>query len=165
MLVSIIVAVAENGVIGNDNQLLWKLSDDLKRFKQLTSHHCIIMGRKTYESIGKALPNRKNLIISRNKNLHYTDTIIFNTLNDAIRYAESIHEEEVFIIGGGEIYKQALQFANKIYLTKVHTQIDGDTYFNFDIDEWIIIEESTFTKNEKNEYDSTFIILEKNSTL
>lgn len=161
MIISIIVAVAKNGVIGKDNQLLWKLSDDLKRFKQLTSNHCIVMGRKTFESIGKALPNRTNIIISRNKEINYPNTIVCHSLKDAIEYARAMNETEVFIIGGGEIYKQALSLAHKLYLTVVDTNINGDTYFHYQKDEWKMIENITVNKNEKNEFDSTFFILEK----
>ena len=162
MLVSLIVAVAENGVIGKDNQLLWKLSDDLKRFKQLTTNHCIIMGRKTFESIGKALPNRTNIVISRNTEIAYPNTIICGSLTTAIERAAILKETEVFIIGGAEIYKQSVHLADKIYLTLVKTTIDGDAFFNYTMDDWKVVEETNFNKDEKNEYDSSFIILERN---
>lgn len=161
MIISIIVAVAKNNVIGKNNQLLWKLSDDLKRFKQLTTNHCIIMGRKTFESIGKALPNRTNIVISRNKEISFPNTQKYHTLTDAIDFAQSIHETEVFIIGGGEIYKQAISIADRIYLTIVHTTIDGDTFFQYNKDEWNIVEQTSVSENEKNEFNSTFQILEK----
>lgn len=161
MIISIVVAVSKNNVIGKDNQLLWKLSDDLKRFKKLTTNHCIVMGRKTYDSIGKALPNRTNIIITKNKNFHVDDAIILHNIQDVIEYAKSKNETELFIIGGGEIYKQALEITNKIYLTKVDVDIDGDTFFHYNTQEWRICYEELIAKNEKNEYDSTYQELER----
>jgi dihydrofolate reductase len=161
MIISIVVAVSKNNVIGKDNQLLWKLSDDLKRFKKLTTNHCIVMGRKTYDSIGKALPNRTNIIITKNKNFHIDDAIILHNIQDVIEYAKSKNETELFIIGGGEIYKQALEITNKIYLTKVDVDIDGDTFFHYNTQEWRICYEELIAKNEKNEYDSTYQELER----
>jgi dihydrofolate reductase len=161
MIISIVVAVSKNNVIGKDNQLLWKLSDDLKRFKKLTTNHCIVMGRKTYDSIGKALPNRTNIIITKNKNFHVDDAIVLHNIQDVIEYAKSKNETELFIIGGGEIYKQALEITNKIYLTKVDVDIDGDTFFHYNTQEWRICYEELIVKNEKNEYDSTYQELER----
>lgn len=161
MIISIVVAVSKNNVIGKDNQLLWKLSDDLKRFKKLTTNHCIVMGRKTYDSIGKALPNRTNIIITKNKNFHVDDAIVLHNIQDIIEYAKSKNETELFIIGGGEIYKQALEITNKIYLTKVDVDIDGDTFFHYNTQEWRICYEELIVKNEKNEYDSTYQELER----
>ncbi len=161
MIISIVVAVSKNNVIGKDNQLLWKLSDDLKRFKKLTTNHCIVMGRKTYDSIGKALPNRTNIIITKNKNFHVDDAIILHNIQDVIEYAKSKNETELFIIGGGEIYKQALEITNKIYLTKIDVDIDGDTFFHYNTQEWRICYEELIVKNEKNEYDSTYQELER----
>jgi dihydrofolate reductase len=161
MIISIVVAVSKNNVIGKDNQLLWKLSDDLKRFKKLTTNHCIVMGRKTYDSIGKALPNRTNIIITKNKNFHVDDAIVLHNIQDVIEYAKSKNETELFIIGGGEIYKQALEITNKIYLTKIDVDIDGDTFFHYNTQEWRICYEELIVKNEKNEYDSTYQELER----
>jgi dihydrofolate reductase len=121
-MISIIVAVAENWVIGGNNQLLWHISEDLKRFKSLTSGHSIIMGRKTFESIGRPLPNRKNV----------------NSLNEALEITEG--EDEVFVVGGGELYRQALPLAKKIYLTKVHKNFEGDTTFPaINFNEWNLV--------------------------
>lgn len=127
MGISIIVAVAENGVIGGGNKLLWHIPDDLKRFKQITSGHSVIMGRKTFESIGKPLPNRRNIVISRNPNIDIQGVEVANSLEDALAMTQN--ETEVFIIGGGEIYKQALPLASKLYLTRVHKKYEGDTDF------------------------------------
>jgi dihydrofolate reductase len=161
MIISIVVAVSKNNVIGKDNQLLWKLSDDLKRFKKLTTNHCIVMGRKTYDSIGKALPNRINIIITKNKNFHVDDAIILHNIQDVIEYAKSKNETELFIIGGGEIYKQVLGITNKIYLTKVDVDIDGDTFFHYNMQEWRICYEELIAKNDKNEYNSIYQELER----
>ena len=135
MNISIIVAVAENWVIGGNNQLLWHISEDLKRFKALTSGHSIIMGRKTFESIGRPLPNRKNIVVSRNANLVIDGCVIVNSLNEALKITKD--ENEVFVVGGGELYFQALPLANKLYLTKVHKDFEGDTIFpTINFDEW-----------------------------
>lgn len=126
-MISIIAAVSENGVIGKDGELPWHIPEDLKHFKNLTSGNVVIMGRKTYESIGKPLPNRLNIVITRDTSKHINGCITVNSIEEAIRKASS--DKEIFIIGGGEIYKKSLKFANKIYLTKIHQHIEGDTFF------------------------------------
>jgi len=140
MTLSIIVAIAENGVIGKGNNLLWHISEDLKRFKKLTSGHSIIMGRKTFESIGKPLPNRRNIVISRNTSIHAEGCEIANSIENALKLTQN--EDEVFVIGGGQIYKQALPLANKLYLTRVHADYDGDTFFpSVDTATWKLVSE------------------------
>ncbi len=161
MNISLVVAVAENGVIGKDNQLLWKLSADLKRFKTITSNHFILLGRKTFESIGKPLPNRTSLIISRKYECDLENCFVFKTINEAIVFAAQQNQEEVFVIGGGEIYRQTLPMANKIYLTLVHTEIDGDTFFDYDESNWKVKHKQIILQDEKNEFDSTYLILER----
>ena len=161
MKISIVVAAAENGVIGKDNQLLWKLSSDLKRFKNITSGHYILMGRKTFESIGKPLPNRTSLIISRNFECDFENCYVFKTISDAIIYAAQQGQEEIFVVGGGEIYKQTMILANTIHLTIVHTEIEGDTHFEYDDSNWKVLHSEFIPKDEKNEFDSTYIILER----
>ena len=137
-MISIIVAVAENWVIGGNNQLLWHISEDLKRFKALTSGHSIIMGRKTFESIGRPLPNRKNIVVSRNSNLIIEGCIIVNSLNEALEI--TVGEDEAFVVGGGELYRQALPLAKKMYLTKVHKNFEGDTVFpTVNFNEWNLV--------------------------
>lgn len=126
-MISIIVAVAKNGVIGGDNKLLWHISDDLKRFKAITSGHGIIMGRKTFESLGRVLPNRRNVVISRNVNYVASGAEVAGSLEEAIKLF--LPTDETFIIGGGEIYKQAITSADKIYITEVEQEYKGDTYF------------------------------------
>ena len=134
-MISIIVAIAENNVIGNNNQLIWHISEDLKRFKALTTGHCIIMGRKTFESIGKALPKRTNIVVTRNESFRADGCSVVNSLEAAIEMCGN--EEEVFIIGGGELYRQALPMANKLYITRIHESFEGDTYFpEIEENEW-----------------------------
>jgi len=136
MIISIIVAVAENQVIGYNNQLLWRLKEDLQRFKSLTLGHPIIMGRKTYESIGRPLPGRMNVIITRDICYKAEGCVIVNSLAETFDKANST--SELFIIGGGEIYKQSLPLVDKIYLTRVHASFPGDTFFpELDLTEWV----------------------------
>ena len=125
---SLIVAVSENDVIGKDNDLIWHLKNDLKRFKVLTSGHCIIMGRKTFESFPKPLPNRTHIVITRQEDYNAPDGIIIvNSLEAAVKMAK--HDNNPFIIGGGEIYKQALKVVDTIEFTRVHHNFEGDTFF------------------------------------
>lgn len=131
MQISIIAAVSANGVIGSDNDMPWHIPEDLRRFKEITSGHHVIMGRNTYESIGKPLPNRTNIIITRNKDYKADGCIVVHTLQEALGYSRDKKEKEVFIIGGGQIYDQTIQMANKIYLTRIQEVVKGDTYFPF----------------------------------
>lgn len=165
MNISIVVAVAENGVIGKDNQLLWRLSADLKRFKSITSNHYILLGRKTFESIGKPLPNRTSLIISRDFKCDFENCFVFKTINEAIVFAAQQNQEEIFVIGGGEIYSQTLPLSNRIHLTLVHTEIEGDTYFDYDDSNWKVLHSEFIKKDEKNEFDSTYVVLEREKSL
>ncbi|MFH6768634.1 dihydrofolate reductase [Gaetbulibacter aquiaggeris] len=154
---TIIVAVAENNAIGKDNQLLWHLSDDLKRFKSLTSGHHIIMGRKTFESFPKPLPNRTHVVITKQNDYKVPDGIIIvNSLKDALEVAKE--DTQPFIIGGGEIYNQSLEVVNKIELTRVHHDFEADTFFP-EIDNSIWKETSNVyhKKDNKNEFDYSFI--------
>lgn len=126
-MIALIAAVSDNGVIGVDNKLPWYIPDDLKRFKKLTSGNVVIMGRKTYESIGKPLPNRINIVVSRNKDLVIPNCLVVDSMTKAIRKGGT--DKDIFIIGGGEIYNSGLIHAKRIYLTKIHQEIDGDTKF------------------------------------
>ncbi|NVO08726.1 MAG: dihydrofolate reductase [Bacteroidales bacterium] len=135
MTISIIVAVAENQIIGYNNQLLWHIKEDLQRFKSLTLGHHIIMGRKTYDSIGRPLPGRTNVVITRDKNYQADGCIVVNSLEDALNIASQ--DSEVFIIGGGDIYRQTLSLADRIYFTRIHASFSGDTFFpELDLKEW-----------------------------
>jgi len=159
--VTIIVAAAENNAIGKDNQLIWHLSDDLKRFKKLTSGHHIIMGRKTFESFPKPLPNRTHVVITRQENYEVPEgVIVVNSLADAIDVAKN--DSQAFIIGGGEIYRQALLFADKIELTRVHHNFEADTFFpELDNTQWKEVSNVFHPKDEKHEYEFSFITYQK----
>lgn len=159
-VISIIAAVAENNVIGANNQLIWHISDDLKRFKALTTGHHIIMGRKTFESIGKPLPKRTNIIVSRNPNYKVEGCIVVPSLEAAIELSAS--EAEVFIIGGGELYRQAMSLTKKIYLTKVYRVFEGDTFFpKIDIKDWKILSREGVKIDEKSGVEYEFVNFEK----
>ncbi len=154
-MVSIIAAVAENGVIGRDNDLIWHLPADLKRFRELTMGHHMVMGRKTYESIGRALPGRTTVVVSRNPQLK-VDGLLALSLQDAI--AKCADDNEIFITGGAEIYRQALPLSDRIYLTRVHHTFEGDTFFpEPDWTQWISGSPDAHKADEKNPYDYTFI--------
>jgi dihydrofolate reductase len=157
--ISIVVAIAENYAIGKNNQLLWRLPNDLKHFKQITSGHTIIMGRKTFDSVGKPLPNRRNIIITR-QNISIEGCEVVNSLDAAL--ALCADEPEIFIVGGAEIYKQAMHVTDCIYLTIVHQNFDGDTYFpEIKEDEWKETEREDNEPDEKNLIPYSFITLER----
>ncbi|HEY5689116.1 MAG TPA: dihydrofolate reductase [Yeosuana sp.] len=154
---TIIVAVAENNAIGKDNQLLWHLSADLKRFKTLTSGHHIIMGRKTFESFPKPLPNRTHVVITKQADYKVPHgVIVVNSLKDALEVAKE--DTQAFIIGGGEIYNQSLEVVNKIELTRVHHDFEADTFFpKIDDSIWKETSKVYHQKDDKNEFDYSFI--------
>ena len=152
-MIKIIVAMSKNRVIGNNNELIWKLSSDLKRFKELTTNNPVVMGRKTYESIGRPLPNRRNIIITRNLEYEVDDCEIVSSLEEALLLTGG----DCFIIGGGEIYKQSLKIADRIYLTLVHKDFEGDTTFPELDKDWVKTSCSDFDADEKNEYNYSFI--------
>lgn len=156
-MIKLIVAKASNNVIGNNNQLIWHLPNDLKHFKNLTTNHPIIMGRKTYESLGRPLPNRTNIVITRDANFADEKVVITHSLDEAIKKAEEINND-FFVIGGGEIYKQAMLIADELYITEVHHEFDGDTYFP-EIDEEIFeeISRENHIKDEKHPHAYSFI--------
>ena len=140
-VVTIIAAISENGVLGRDNKLIWHLPEDLKRFKQLTSGHAIIMGRKTFESLPKALPNRHNIVISKNKNFSAEGITVCHSLKEALEACRG--DSQPFIIGGGQIYQQALELADRIELTKIHKSFDGDVFFpEIDSQLWLLENEN-----------------------
>ncbi|KAA3645981.1 MAG: dihydrofolate reductase [Bacteroidetes bacterium] len=161
MKISLIVAASENNVIGKDNDLPWKLPDDMKFFVRTTKGHHILTGRKNLESFGKLLPNRTNIVLTRDKNYRFEGAEIFYDLKDAIKFAQKNGEEELMIIGGGEIYKQAMPFADRIYLTRVHTIIEGDTVFPEIGKEWKEISSEYHPKDEKHVFDFTFKVYER----
>ena len=157
-MLSIIVAVSENNVVGKENRLPWKLSADLKRLKSLTMGHHIIMGRKTWESLGKALPGRINVVITTDKNFKAEGGVVVQSLNEALAFSSA--DDEIFIFGGGKIFKEAMPLVNKIYITRVHSIIDGDTYFPvLDRSDWKEISREDFKADEKNQYNYSFLTL------
>lgn len=158
---TIIVAAAENDAIGKGNKLIWHLSDDLKRFKSLTNGHHIIMGRKTFESFPKPLPNRTHIVITRQSDYKAPkDVIIVNSLEKAIDASKN--DKQPFIIGGGEIYKQAMNLADKIELTRVHENFEADTFFpKVDTSIWKETANTFHKKDEKHDYEFSFLTYER----
>jgi dihydrofolate reductase len=165
MKINIIVSVSENWVIGKDNKLLWKLSDDLRKFKDLTTGKPVVMGQKTFESLPKgALPNRTNIVLTWDQNFSAPNVIPVYNIGQALEKAKEKHgiNCELFVIGGGMIYKQFLDYADYIYLTTVHTVIEGDTTFpELKPEQWTLISEDFKEKDEKNEYDCTYEIYKR----
>ncbi|HLS94959.1 dihydrofolate reductase [Sphingobacterium allocomposti] len=158
--ITIIVAASENNAIGKNNQMLWHLPDDFKYFKQQTIGHSVIMGRKTYESIGKPLPERRNIVVTRDQEWTAGDVDVANSISEILTYCRD--EREIFIIGGADIYKQTLPLAQKVLLTRVHTQIDGDAYFpELAADTWKLVDKKEHPKDERHAYDFTFEVWER----
>jgi dihydrofolate reductase len=156
-MISLVVAVSENNAIGKNNQLLWHLPNDLKFFKNTTWGGAVIMGRKTFESVNKPLPGRTNIVITKQVNWTSENVIVVNSIEAAIQKAKDLNFKDIFIIGGGEIYKESMSIADKIYLTKVHTTIEGDTYFpELQNDKWKMISNKDFSADEKHVFDYSF---------
>lgn len=157
-MLSIIVAISKNNVIGKDNKLIWHLPEDLKRFKKLTTGHTIIMGRKTFESLGRVLPNRKHIVITNNANMQIEDENV-ELIHDIKMLNKFINsEEEHFIIGGATIYKLLMPYANKMYITRINEEFEGDVYFpELDKKVWKEIEREKGIRNEKNPFDYEYV--------
>ncbi len=161
MNISIIVAVAKNNVIGYKNRLPWHIPEDLERFKKITTGHCILMGQKTYESIGRPLPNRKNIVLSDNMQFNPKGCITANSIDDAIKIAHNSKEKELMVIGGASVYLQLLPLTNRIYLTRIDKKIKGDTYFPvISNKKWQVIKRR-HQKDNKSKYIYEFQILER----
>lgn len=165
MLITLIVAKAKNNVIGKDNQLIWKLSADLKRFKNLTSGHYILMGRKTFESLGKPLPNRTHLIISRNPDFQAPEGhFAFTSVENAFIFCNKIGVEKLFIIGGGQIYQETINLCDSLEVTEVDATPEGDTFFpEINPEIWKEDGRESHPADEKNEYPFSFVTYEKTS--
>jgi len=154
-MITMIAAAGENNELGKNNDLVWHLPDDFKRFKQLTTGHHIIMGRKTFESFPKPLPNRTHVVITRDKNYVNNDAVIVHSLDEAL--LKSSVDEQPFIIGGGEIYKLGLEVADKIELTRVHGTFEADTFFpEFDRNHWELVLEEKHPKDDRHDYAFTY---------
>ncbi len=158
--ISLIVAVAENGIIGTGGTMPWHITEDFRHFKEITLGHSVIMGRKTYESIGRPLPRRRNIVITRNAELRIEDCEMASSLERALAMCEG--EEEVFIIGGGEIYRQAMPLAHKLYITHVGISAEGDTRFpEIDPTIWREVSREEFTRGKEFEHPFSFVDYEK----
>lgn len=160
MIVTAVVAMAQNRAIGKDNELLWHLPDDLKHFKNITRGHTVIMGRKTFDSVGKPLPNRRNIVITRQKGLDISGAETVHSVEEALTLCPA--DEEVFIVGGAEIYKLALPRTDRIYLTTVHQRYEGDAYFpETDPLQWKEVASERHEADEKHSVAFTFSTLER----
>lgn len=158
-MIALIVAIDQNNAIGKDNQLLWHLPKDLSFFKNVTTGNAIIMGRKTFESIGKALPNRRNIVISSQKDLQYAGAEITSSLNAAI---ELVGKADGYIIGGGSIYEQSLTLVDRLYITKVAASFNADTFFpSINWDEWTLVSKEDHPADEKHAYAFSFCVYDK----
>ena len=157
---TIIAAVSINNVIGNDNKLIWKLSNDLKRFKNLTTNHSVIMGRKTFESLPNPLPDRNNIVITRDTNYSKPNIQVCSSIEDAINLTKT--DTKPFIIGGGQIYTQTINIVDKIELTRVHEEFDGDAYFpEIPLDIFELINEENYNSDLENEFDYSYLTYKK----
>ena len=167
MIISMIAAVAENGVIGKDNDLVWDLRDDMKYFMQTTKGHHIIMGRKNFESLPekfRPLPDRTNIIITRQKDYQAPQCHVVSSLKEALEIAANSGEKEAFIIGGGQIYEMGLSLANRLYITEVQASFNGDVFFpEFNREEWNEISRIHHGTDERHAYSFDFVILERKS--
>jgi len=157
MTISLIVAASENNAIGKNNQLLWNLPNDLKFFKNKTWGMTVVMGRKTFEAVNKTLPGRVNIVITTQENWKAPNVWVAKNLDDALKQAATTNCKEIFIIGGGEIYKQSMEIAGRIYMTRVHAELSGDTFFPvIDETKWQLTENLDFTADEKHAYAYSF---------
>ena len=160
MNVSIVVAASSNGVIGKNGGLTWHLSEDLKRFKAITMGKPIVMGRLTHESIGRPLPGRQNIVITRQPGYVAEGCDVVSSPADALRAAGDVRE--VMVIGGGDIYRQFLRLADRVYLTRVQADVEGDTHFpDLDPEDWEVVERQDFPRNAEREYGFSALVMER----
>lgn len=165
MVISLVVAASENNVIGKNNKLLWTLPNDMKFFKNVTWAMPVIMGRKTFESLGKPLTGRTNIVITRQPDWKQEGTIVVKSLDEAIKQAADTDAKEAFVIGGGEIYKEAIPFADKIYITRVHTTVEGDTSFPvINNGEWKLFSNMDFEADAKHAFAYSFQVWDRKTT-
>ena len=162
MIISHIVATSENNVIGKNNRLPWQMPADMAYFKKVTKGHYVIMGRKNYESEGKALEDRINIVMTRDKGFKIDDGIVVHSLNEALDIPRNKKEKEVFIVGGGNIYEQSIGIADRIYLTRIHAIIEGDVFYpELNISEWKLVSEMYHKNDTLNPFNYTFCIYER----
>lgn len=162
MIISHIVAVSENNVIGKNNKLPWRMPADMAYFNRITKGHYVIMGRKNYESEGKALKERINIVITRNRKFKIEDGIIVHSLKEALDIPRGKKEKEVFIVGGGTIYEQSITITHRIYLTRIHAIIEGDVFYpELDKSDWKLVSEIQNKRDNMNTFDYTFCIYER----
>lgn len=158
-MITIIAAAGENNSLGKDNDLVWHLPDDFKRFKELTSGNYILMGRKTFETFPKPLPNRNHLIITRQDNYSVPENcFVFDTIQSAIDFTDN---QDIWIIGGGEIYKQSMEIADRIELTRVHSDFEADTFFPEIGEEWELVSEEYHSVDDRHKYDFTYLTYDR----
>ncbi|HEX4877312.1 MAG TPA: type 3 dihydrofolate reductase [Chitinophagaceae bacterium] len=157
MIISLVVAAATNNAIGKDGKMPWHLPNDLKHFKNVTWGMPVIMGRKTFDSLGKALPGRKNIVITRQQGWKADNTVVVKNIEDALFVAKESDAKEVMVIGGGEIYKALFERASRIYLTRVHTDPEADTFFPaIDPQHWYLVSQKNHEADEKNSFNYSF---------
>lgn len=162
MKLSMIVAVAENGVIGSKNQLPWDLPDDMRRFRELTEGHPVIMGRKTFASIGHPLPRRRNIVITRDTASEIPGCSVVGSVEEAMEVARNESTDEAFIIGGGQIYLQSLPIADRVYLTRVHASFEGDVVFPpLDAQEWQEVSHERHAADDRHSVAFTFLVYDR----
>lgn len=164
--ISLIVAVAENGVIGRDGTMPWRLSTDLKRFKSITVGHPVIMGRKTWDSLKKPLPERVNIVITRDKSFAIDGAIVAHSFSEARQLAEEeavkAETDEIFVIGGGAIFKEALPFADHMYVTEILSSVEGDTFFTpFNPENWRVLSGEMVPEGPKDTFPTRFVVYER----
>ena len=160
-MISIIVAIAENGAIGKNNDLLWHIPEDLKRFKQITTGHTVVMGKRTWESLPKhPLPGRRNIVITDDPGDHFIGALAAFSIHDALNKCGS--QEEIFIIGGASVYSQFLPVCDRLYLTKIHKSFDGDVFFHeLDMNQWKLISSEKYPQDGRNDFSYTHFILDR----
>lgn len=161
-MLSLIVAMDKNRVIGLNNDMPWHLPNDLRYFKERTTGHTIIMGRKTFESLGRVLPNRKHLVLTRSDKTFPEEVEVIHTIEDILQYVKDYPQEKIFIIGGGELFKHMLPHVNTMYITEIDEQFEGDVFFPFfDEAEWKLISKEKGPKDKKNPYDYYYLVYER----
>jgi dihydrofolate reductase len=160
-MISLLVARDENGVIGINNQLPWHLPADLAYFKRVTMNHKIIMGRKTFQSIGRILPGRENIVLTRDPSFSYEGCTVLHSIDEMLQKYEHLNEE-IFVIGGSEIFKEILPHAKRLFITEIHHAFEGDTFFpDIDSSEWKVISNEPGVKDDRNPYDYEYVVYER----